>query len=1002
MLWLAAPVALLAIVAAAGTIRADAPPAPSQAEDILAMAGRKTGLCVHLGCGRKGSAALTAELAAAGGMLVHGLAVNQAAADRARQTIVQRGLAGQASVEKAAIHPLPYLRDLANLVVIEDFAELAAQGLTWPEVERIVAPGGVICVKRDGRWTAARKPRPKEMDDWTHPAHGPDGNRVSADGLVTLPVGLRWLDGVPVNWQTYSTSRGWVVAGGRCFTLGPTVLENVAPAGYLPHKREEYLIARDAFNGLPLWQVDCETLNTGSMVSTYNFAPLASDGRRVYAYKKDRLVAFDAESGRIVVQYSVRFPAERLLLLDGVLVCSQWEGKEEAKETGHHLVYAVHSVAKTGVGAVEAFDARDGTRKWSLPRPAQEIVAADGAVFLLLEPGNPPVRQEILALDLHTGRERWRIGPGQLAPDPAMHLNCAGCGVLVVGHVKTKIITVHSASDGRKLWEINPATSPSPNGLLWTPLVDGLLWRGGHKYDPRTGEVKGVVPPRIEAEPCSPPVVVGHYVVYPRYGAFWDMAVPKNDANLYRYRTYQAMRGACIAGATPANGMFYAGQNFCTCLPGQVPGFVAYGPCGEVPGPADFEKARPVEHGPAFAAVSPAVASADDWPMYRHDPQRSGATQLRLPPQLGVLWRTEVAPPVRGPLAAAWKARLTSWLTAPVAAEGKVFVAATDLGQVAAVDAATGRLLWKATVGARVDSPPAIHRGLCIFGAHDGWVYALRARDGELAWRTRAAPWERRMVAFGQVESVWPAVGAVLVRKEMVVASAGRTSESDGGVALCALDAAIGSQLWATAIGTGTHAQNDVLAATDKQLLWRHVAIAPETGKLAGAGKRGPGGGLEGLHDGTWTRLGKRRSGNRTFGQASGEMFVWNESTLFGYECLVNWNSKNRWCFAVPKSKTTGPEKLQPQDYAWRLVMPDDCQVEAMALSPGGLLLAGRVCERKSGKSRGFLWVVSGEDGKKQAEHDLDSPPAYDGLAIAGGQAYLALEDGSVVCFGRQ
>jgi hypothetical protein len=73
-----------------------------------------------------------------------------------------------------------------------------------------------------------------------------------------------------------------------------------------------------------------------------------------------------------------------------------------------------------------------------------------------------------------------------------------------------------------------------------------------------------------------------------------------------------------------------------------------------------------------------------------------------------------------------------------------------------------------------------------------------------------------------------------------------------------------------------------------------------------------------------------------------------------------------------------------------------------MALSPGGLLLAGRVCERKSGKSRGFLWVVSGEDGKKQAEHDLDSPPAYDGLAIAGGQAYLALEDGSVVCFGRQ
>ena len=330
------------------------------AEEILELAGSKVGLCVHLGCGRQETAALTAELAAASRMLVHGVAVDDASCDRARRAIGERKLWGQASAERLLLRPLPHLRDLANLVVMEDFDGLAEQGLTWDEVQRIVAPGGRICMKKDGRWTATVKARPPEMDDWTHPAHGPDGNRVSQDRLACLPVGLRWLDGVPLNLgETYADGRGWVVAGGRCFTLGPAVLENVAPAGFLKHRREEYLIARDAFNGLPLWQVNCETLCTGRMVSTYNFAPLAADGRRVYVYKKDRLVALAAESGQVVAQYPVRFPTERLLVVPGTVVSSEWESKEPAKDAGHGVEYAVHSVVKSAAGAVEAFDAAD-------------------------------------------------------------------------------------------------------------------------------------------------------------------------------------------------------------------------------------------------------------------------------------------------------------------------------------------------------------------------------------------------------------------------------------------------------------------------------------------------------------------------------------------------------------------------------------------------------------------------------------------------------------------
>jgi hypothetical protein len=53
---LAAPLAMLAIGMGTAESRA-APAAAAGAEQIMELAGRKAGLCVHLGCGRKESAA---------------------------------------------------------------------------------------------------------------------------------------------------------------------------------------------------------------------------------------------------------------------------------------------------------------------------------------------------------------------------------------------------------------------------------------------------------------------------------------------------------------------------------------------------------------------------------------------------------------------------------------------------------------------------------------------------------------------------------------------------------------------------------------------------------------------------------------------------------------------------------------------------------------------------------------------------------------------------------
>ncbi|MFV2069747.1 MAG: PQQ-binding-like beta-propeller repeat protein, partial [Pirellulales bacterium] len=191
----------------------------------------------------------------------------------------------------------------------------------------------------------------------------------------------------------------------------------------------------------------------------------------------------------------------------------------------------------------------------------------------------------------------------------------------------------------------------------------------------------------------------------------------------------------------------------------------ALGP-GSTPPPPRLVK------GPAYAAITTNKAAPEDWPTYRHDAARSGHATTALPNGLDTSWRTE----------------LSGRMSSPVIAAGKVFVAAIDRHAVHALDAESGRQLWTFTAGARVDSPPTYYDGLLLFGSRDGWVYALRASDGVLAWQFRAAPLDRRMMAFDQLESSWPVHGSLLVENDELYSVAGRSMFLDGGLRLCRLD----------------------------------------------------------------------------------------------------------------------------------------------------------------------------------------------------------------------
>ena len=79
-------------------------------------------------------------------------------------------------------------------------------------------------------------------------------------------------------------------------------------------------------------------------------------------------------------------------------------------------------------------------------------------------------------------------------------------------------------------------------------------------------------------------------------------------------------------------------------------------------------------------------------------------------------------------------------------------------------------------------------------------LLGTRPDDGELAWRFRAAPIDERLMAFEQLESVWPVHGSVLVQDGVVYCVAGRSMFLDGGLRLLRLDPSDGRLLSETVL----------------------------------------------------------------------------------------------------------------------------------------------------------------------------------------------------------
>ena len=835
-----------------------------EAGQILETTGIKGGLVVHIG---SGDGKLTAALCVNDRYVVHGLDADPANIEKSREYIRSLGLYGKVSVERFEGDRLPYTDNLVNLIVSEDLGEVSID-----EVMRVLCPNGVAYVKQDGQWTKTVKPWPAEIDEWTHFLHDADNNAVARDTVVGPPRHMQWVAN-PLWLRSHEIDSGvsaLVSARGRIFYIFDEGIIGITDER-LPETWS--LVARDAFNGVPLWKrplagwgwpewkkeelegKDWTTLHgqRGRFPASLS-RRLVADEDRVYAtlgYAAS-LTVLDAATGETLRTWEGTEGTDEILYSQGVLVlCIRDISAEQSRRRGQ--------VVPDRILAIEA---DTGEVLWE--KSARRIVQLspaieDGRVFFL-------DNREIVSLNLRTGARLWRTPTKQ-----------ERSGQTLVAHERVVLLSgltkleAFSVKTGKALWVKD---LPKEKGAVRQDLfvADGLVWRGlsGVGLDPLTGEVRREVKvENLRSEPhhhrCYRNKATDRYIMSGKEGVeFLDLKSDNHSRDNW-------VRGACKLGIMPCNGLLYVPPDQCFCQPGvKLTGFSALAPERKLGGVRpDSEVLGRLERGPAYARISDEeshTADSTDWPTHRHDPSRSGSTMSAVSANVKRLW----------------EAPLGGKITPPVIADGRLFVASVDTHTVYALAEQNGKPLWSYTTGGRVDSPPTVYRNLVLFGSADGWVYCLRASDGMLAWRFRAAPEDRRVGAFGQLESVWPVHGNVLVQNDVAYFTAGRSSFLDGGIHVYGLDPATGNVLHEARV-EGPHAdlsegpgqsfwmdgaRSDVLVGDGKSVYMRQVQFDSD---------------LKELKNPPITRLGDRKVGLHLFATAGFLDDSWYNRTFWMY-----------------------------------------------------------------------------------------------------------------------
>ena len=925
---------------------------------------------------------------------------------------------------------------------------LGASTLIEQPLDRMQAGGHakVELVTANGHWLKITKAWPTEIDEWTHFLHGPDGNPVAQDLVVAPTKHYQWLGG-PVWAQSHESDtslRCLVTARGRLYFIineAPTSL-----AGPQSPPDKWFLESRDAFNGVSLWKRPIQSWGWREWKPSWftprpGVIPLNLD-KRVVAHGDKLYVTLgfhapvseiDGRTGKTIRQFKGTDRTSEILCIDNSLVLTvlQDEGaivKRIDLASARTRWQTERSYAGTTVDYYR-FTAMRGSVTPAKVDPTLDM-AVDGDTVALID------GDSLVALDLDTGQQRWRTTfPLAKADANAGNIKAGknlwnGAMIVsngVVVHASPNQLAAISAQTGEILWQ-QPKKYLQHLWYEWQDVfvIEGLVWtwsaelareklEGGpgnsawpvsaNGYDLHTGELKrkvdlGKVFKTNHHHRCYRDKATLRYILASRRGSeFIDLKTGTHSINNW-------VRGACHMGMMPANGLQYAPPHPCQCYNDEkLTGFNALAAGRRVKGEERRVKNNRLEkdiaYGPLVARATTASPftphTSKDWPTLRSDTSRSGAVHTTLSADLQPTWQVTVGRKVG----------------APISVGNRVYVPLVDEHQILALDGCTGQEQWRFTAGARIDSPPTYDRGALLVGSTDGWVYRIRASDGQLVWRLRAGPEERRIGVHGQIESAWPISGSILIDQGIAYFAAGRSSQLDGGLRMLAVDALTG-QIQHENILDGPHystddlQQNfllpmgvlpDILMLEKGALFMRNAKFGLDLTQQAGLPQLKAHGGL--LDDAYFKRMpwSLNKSGHA-------RVLVYDDTRAYCLRMFDSLQGLDPKVYFTPGKKgyLLYASDRSTNKQAWNRRIP--IRGRALAVTNNQLCVAGAPDIVKpsdplaafEGRLGGILRRVHKSNGQMIAEHTLSAPPVFHGIAAANGRLFLSLEDGSVVC----
>ncbi len=1023
------------------------------AEHILAAAGVRGGLIVQLGCG---DGTLTAALQQNGPYLVHGLDRDPRKVAKARAHVQGLGVYGPVSIAQHEGNTLPYADNLVNLLISEDRGDIAME-----ECLRVLAPNGVAYIKTPNGWNKTVKPWPADIDEWTHHLHDANGNPVGNDRVTGPPHHLQWTAG-PLwarnHGYTPSVS-AMVSAQGRLFYICDEALtgaDETVPGRW-------FLTARDAFSGVELWKRPVPnwgsvnlsgTPDTGRDITTGRFTMPLHLGKRLVAVGDTVYVtlgacapvtALNAATGDTKQVFTGTEYADELLCVGNRLFVSLNPARNIAS-----LIPGGSELPAAPPGKrLCAVDTHTGRVLWNRgpfvgvrssrgqdPFGRLELAADENNLLAL-------TLDAIVCLATDSGETRWKIDRPPLVKASVRKLGFAGMfdytlttmvyqhGVVLLAqpepnthhtyHTIPGSLYAFDAQNGSKLWKASfggwgHSTQPDifvVDDVIWTHVHAeteyGSAWGKGYQaldtgkvdyrikaLDLMTGKLQREISTKDifdvgHHNRCYRAKITERFLMCSRRGVeFVDLETGENYQNHW-------VRSGCKLGNLPCNGLLYVAPHPCQCyIDAKLKGFNALAPKTATT-TAPTPKSARLKKGPAYGTSTNTAPHPGDWPTYRGNARRTGSTDTVVSPLLN----------------SAWRASISTQPSALTIANGKVLVTGVDAHTVHALDAESGQAIWQYTAGARIDSPPTFHGNAAIFGSADGQVHSLRASDGELIWRFDAAPTQRLVSAFGQLESAWPVHGSVTIHQGKCWFTAGRSSHLDGGIRAYALDPVSGSVMFErtlytpdpktgkTPIETSATQMagvlNDILGVDAENVYLRQMNISSNTeanGRYLHS--------TAGYLDASWF--------NRTawtFGPArTSGLMVLGENTAYGVELFhgrranavfaPGTGSYRLKCLPLrsqpaPKNKA----KLGRLKPLWeqRLGM----RVSALLRAGNTLFVAGAPDALETG-TNGLLAAFDTRSGEKLAQYTLEASPVWDGIAAARTRLYLSLTNGAIIC----